>query len=386
MTFAAVAVGVGTAAAGVAGSMMSASASGKAAGQAADAQTQGQAMQIASNEGAQARAYDTMRPWENSGYAAQNKLNYLLGTDQQAQLPNRSQFTTTDSLGNQHFDQQGYQNALNHFQTQSGIQAPSAPIKSAFQKPVYSKAGKIKGYTLDKAAWKQANLDYKGNQAEYFKQATNPQLVNQSQQSSNHGAGERGSLLHDYTGEDYKNDPGYTPFVNTLEDLQNTPGYQFRLQQGEQSLNNTAAAKGNLLSGAAAKEMQRYGQGFASTEYQSAWDRAQSAYQNAVNRYNTNRQTKYNMLAGQGQQGQNAAGTMATGQMAAGQNSAQIYGNTANNLANISTQNGQNQANMWGNVANSVTSGIGNAYTASQLWGNGTTQAGQGPQNLSLQN
>lgn len=341
-------------------------------------------MAIGSNEAAANRAYDTLRPWEQSGFGAQNKLNYLLGTDQPLRVPQRSDFTFTDTLGTQRFDQQGFNNAMAHFNQQAqqaGLDIPQAPTRQAFQKPIYGKNGQVKGYQFDKAGWKQANLDYKGKITDFYKQMSNPANAAKLQASQQGQSGGRGSLLQDFGMEQYKNEPGYTPFVNTLEDLQNTPGYQFRLQQGEQALNNTAAARGNLLSGAAAKEMQRYGQGFASTEYQNAWDRAQSAYQNAVNRYNTNRQTKYNMLAGQGQQGQNAATGMAGIAQNAGQTSAQIYGNTANNLSNIATQQGQNQANAWGNATNSIIGGIGNAYTASQLWGNQSVPPGQGPTN-----
>jgi len=122
------------------------------------------------------------------------------------------------------------------------------------------------------------------------------------------GQGQRGSLMANFTPEDYRNDPLYTPMVNSLEELQATPGYQFELQQGLQTLNNSAAAKGSLLSGAQLKGLTDYSQGVASTKYQDAWNRAQTAYQSAFNNYQNNRQTKYNMLAGLAGQGQSAAG------------------------------------------------------------------------------
>ncbi len=49
--------------------------------------------------------------------------------------------------------------------------------------------------------------------------------------------------------------------------LEATPGYQFRMNQGMQALERTAAAKGNLLSGNTLAAAQEFGQGLASQEY-----------------------------------------------------------------------------------------------------------------------
>jgi hypothetical protein len=51
------------------------------------------------------------------------------------------------------------------------------------------------------------------------------------------------------------------------------PSYQFRLGEGMKALERTAAARGGLLSGSAMREAQRYGQGLASTEYATAYNR-----------------------------------------------------------------------------------------------------------------
>ena len=81
-----------------------------------------------------------------------------------------------------------------------------------------------------------------------------------------------------YTMEQYKQSPLYTPMVTNLAELQATPGYQFQLQQGQQAANMGAAARGGMLSGAQQQALQRFGQGLASTGFQSAWERAQRAY------------------------------------------------------------------------------------------------------------
>lgn len=111
-------------------------------------------------------------------------------------------------------------------------------------------------------------------------------------------------------------DPAYGSLTRNFSnaDFQTDPGYQFRLQQGMNGLNNSLAAKGGLLSGAAVKEAMRLNQGYATDEYG-----------NAYNRFMNNQSTQYNRLASLAGVGQNAANTL--GQ--AGTN----YANSAGNLA-----------------------------------------------------
>lgn len=51
--------------------------------------------------------------------------------------------------------------------------------------------------------------------------------------------------------------------------FQTSPGYQFRLTQGQNALANSASARGMTLSGAQAKALTDYNQGAASAEYQN---------------------------------------------------------------------------------------------------------------------
>lgn len=52
-----------------------------------------------------------------------------------------------------------------------------------------------------------------------------------------------------------------------MSSFQQSPGYQFRLEEGQNRLNALAAARGRLFSGEQMKESQRFGQGLASEEY-----------------------------------------------------------------------------------------------------------------------
>lgn len=67
----------------------------------------------------------------------------------------------------------------------------------------------------------------------------------------------------------------------TAAEAEATPGYQFQLSQGLNALQNSAAARGGLLSTGTAKNLTGYAQGLASTNYQNT-------YNNALQAYNTN--------------------------------------------------------------------------------------------------
>lgn len=79
-------------------------------------------------------------------------------------------------------------------------------------------------------------------------------------------------------------------------DLASDPGYQFRLQQGQQALERQQAARGDLYSGQAGKELQRFSQELAQQEYDDAYQRWLQQQKN-----------RYNILSGQSQQGYGAA-------------------------------------------------------------------------------
>jgi hypothetical protein len=96
-----------------------------------------------------------------------------------------------------------------------------------------------------------------------------------------------------------------TPFSfnPTMEQLEQTPGYQFTLQQGNKALDNAMAAKGLSLSGAQLKGLDAYNTGLASQTFQQQ-------YQNALQNFNTNygqAADQYNRAAGLVGLGQNAA-------------------------------------------------------------------------------
>lgn len=72
---------------------------------------------------------------------------------------------------------------------------------------------------------------------------------------------------------------GYSGLLKDPSSITTNPGYQFRLDQGVQGLDRSAAAKGKLFSGAQGKAVTEYGQNYATNEY----DKALARYQQAIN-------------------------------------------------------------------------------------------------------
>lgn len=64
----------------------------------------------------------------------------------------------------------------------------------------------------------------------------------------------------------------------TLAQAQATPGYQFTLQQGEQAIQNSAAAHGMLQSGGTQKALAQYATGLADNTYNNLFNQDLAAY------------------------------------------------------------------------------------------------------------
>lgn len=72
------------------------------------------------------------------------------------------------------------------------------------------------------------------------------------------------------------NAPTFTP--PTAAEAFNDPGYQFALQQGEQQLQQSAAAKGTLRTGGTLKDILDYGQQAATQQYGNVYNRAANTF------------------------------------------------------------------------------------------------------------
>lgn len=110
-----------------------------------------------------------------------------------------------------------------------------------------------------------------------------------------------------------------------------SPGYRFRLDEGNRAVQRSASASGLLRSGAAMKAIDRYSQGLASSEYNSFADRLAQ-------------------MAGLGQQ---ATGATAAAGQAATQGIVNAYG-----------QIGNARASSYANIGSAINGGINNALSA----------------------
>ena len=141
------------------------------------------------------------------------------------------------------------------------------------------------------------------------------------------GMGPGGALSHQFGMEDYQADPGFA----------------FRLQQGEQALGRSAAARGGALGGGTLKALTRYNS-----------DQASQEYNNAFNRFNSNQANQYNRLASMAGMGQTSANM--TGQF--GMNAANNIAANQIGVGNANAASGMAQAQGWGNAIN----GLGSAW------------------------
>jgi hypothetical protein len=125
----------------------------------------------------------------------------------------------------------------------------------------------------------------------------------------------------------------------TAADFQKDPGYDFRMSEGMKAIERSAAARGGLNSGATMKALARYNQDFASNEFQ-----------NAYNRFNADRDRRFNRLgslAGVGQTATNQVGQ-------AGQNYANSMSDIYTGMGNARGAAGIAQANRAAGFVNGM--------------------------------
>ena len=123
----------------------------------------------------------------------------------------------------------------------------------------------------------------------------------------------------------------------TMEDFNADPGMAFRVQQGQRALESSAAARGGLLSGGTGKALVNYGQEAGSQEYGAAY-----------NRFNADRDRRFNRLAGVAGIGQTATRDVAQAGM-----------NTGNNIANNQMSAGNAQSANYIAQGNAINQGVG---------------------------
>jgi hypothetical protein len=269
--------------------------SDKALADAARAQKEGALFAFQQNSKGNQRADKMQQPYRQGGKEAQNELMYQLG------LGDPSGYAQTEN----YFDQDKFK--------QFALQQAEKTIRD--QRVGAKNAGKTDLLVKNRLAELSKKIDKEGAWSVYQARLAGGGNVNGDFFMKRDGAAGGGasngygSLMKDFTNEDFIKDPGY----------------QFRLDEGNKAVQASAAAGRGLLSGAAMKAMQKYGQGFASNEFA-----------NAYNRDTTNKTNRYNRLTGVVDTGARAAGITGGIAQTQGQQAAQFGTDMGNIMASQS--------------------------------------------------
>lgn len=301
------------------------------------ASTQAAAADRATEE--QRRQYDLnrqdMAPFRDTGVSALNRLAYLMG------IGGTSGISTTGATSSGLTEAQIREQLLPQYTT-SGDAGQIARLRQQIQHAyaMTDESGRttaqdlIDMYQRQLDGLERGTVDESALSAAVAQQMSQQQAQQAAAQAAASGDPAYGSLLRRFAMSDYEEDPGY----------------QFRLQQGEQAINRAAAAAGRYDSGRAMKDLNEFNSGLASQEYQ-----------NAYNRWNNDNTNIFNRLSGVAGTGQTA-----TNQLAA-------YGtNMANNVASNTLQAGNarasgymGQANAWGNALGGATNALAGYFQPS---------------------
>ncbi len=136
----------------------------------------------------------------------------------------------------------------------------------------------------------------------------------------------------------------------TAEEALNSPGLQFAIQQGQQGIQNSAAAKGTLLTGGTLKDLTAYGTGAALQGYGDAYNRAVGEY--GINRENfyANQDRPFSKLFNLSSLGAGAANQTGGFGSSYGTNATGSLGD----IGNANSAGSAAQGSIWGNYLDSI--------------------------------
>lgn len=209
------------------------------------AETQGRASEAATAE--QRRQYDLSRqdqyPWLRSGRTALEELNMAYGLPTQVE------------------DTAAYQAALDKYNQEQ------ASLSSLITAPVQARIADGRSQ-----AEIENELDIGGSATRALRRRREASMTPTPEQQQAIIASNRLASLVAPKQSDYmrtQDNSGY----DVMGKIRSTPGYQFRLGEGMKWLEGSAAARGGLFSGATLKGINKYGQDFATNEFQNYTNR-----------------------------------------------------------------------------------------------------------------
>ncbi len=146
--------------------------------------------------------------------------------------------------------------------------------------------------------------------------------------------------------DQYKSTPGYQ-LLNAPGAYQQSPGYQYAMDQAMNQVQNNASARGMLESGAVIRDMQKNASGLAQQDYGNWWNRQNQLYGDYQNRL----------------QGLAGGPTGSADAMTAGANAAQANLQTGSNLGSLFGNQG---TSGMGGIMNTAAAQAGNMINAGQ--------------------
>lgn len=301
-----------------------------------------------------------MMPWLNSGVGALSNLNYLMGvTPGGFSVPSATAPAGSDGAGGMPrpipLNTSG---SINSVQPASGVRVTPPGFMPGASDITQVGAGGTPNAPV----------------------STLSQPPTAASSPSSAPGGGFGSLMQPY---------GQTFSAPTLQDMeQNDPGYQARLKLGQQAFEQSAAARGNLLTGGTAQAENQLAQDYASNEYNNFYNQAFNTFGQNYNMWSQNQANQFNRLAAMAGMGQATAGQLGTlGQSAANAvsnnllSTGQMVGNDYQNAAAANATGMYNAANAYGGMASGIGNSIGGMMNLSMLQnmlnrGTGYTPAG----------
>lgn len=219
------------------------------------------------------------------------------------------------------------------------------------------------GYTSNLSNLGQVTANT-NQQADISPTGTNPRaLTNGSTTTPIGTAGTIGSTVNPALGATGSLMQGWNQTFQspTAEQAAQMPGYQFQLKQGQDALQASAAAHGNLLSGNTAAALDQYSQGLASTDYNNLYNQSLQNYQTNFNTFEQNQANQYNRLASLAGLGQTQAQQLGSQGIQAGQNIGNTLLTAGNQIGNSAQNAAAAAASGYVGGANALSGGISGA-------------------------
>lgn len=144
----------------------------------------------------------------------------------------------------------------------------------------------------------------------------------------------------------------------TLAQAENDPGYQFQLQQGQQAIQNSAAARGQLLDPNTQRALLDFGQNSARTDYGNVYNRALQTYGTNYDVWHQGQQDQYGRLLGLTNVGAHSADSLGQEGQAAANNMSGILLGSAQHQGQDMMAAGTAMASGYAGAANGINNGI----------------------------